>query len=149
VLDCGEDKGDENVEYNGLVNFEPYMRKQAEWLAQAIKKPAWQNAQFRVCLLHIPPLKKPDPKFLRPQWLLDNVVPLLNEGKVDLLMSAHTHRYTVQGAGTNGMNFPMIIGGTETVIRCDVTRERIRVRTSDLLGKPLPQLPAVEARRRD
>ena len=37
----------------------------------------------------------------------------------------------------------MITGGTETVIRCDVTEDRIRVTSTDLSGTPLPQLPLV------
>ena len=143
ILDCGEDKEDGNVEYYGLVDFEPYLRQQVQWLARAIEEPAFQKAPFRVCLLHIPPAKKPDPKFIRPQWLMDHVVPLLNQGKVDLLITAHTHQYAVQPAGTNGLNFPMITGGTETVIRCDVTEDRIRVTSTDLSGTPLPQLPLV------
>lgn len=146
VLDCGEDKADASAEYSGLVDFDPYMREQARWLARQIEEPAFQKARFRVCFLHIPPLSKPDPKFIRPQWLLDNVVPLLNRGKVDLLICGHTHRYAIQGAGTNGLNFPMIIGGTETVIRCDVTADEIRVTTTDLSGQSLPQLGPVRLR---
>ena len=146
VLDCGEDKGDESIEYFGLVEFEAYMRQQVQWLVRAIEEPAFQQAPFRVCLLHIPPAHKPDPKFIRPQWLMDHVVPLLNRGKVDLLITAHTHRYAVQPTGTNGLNFPMITGGTETVIRCDVTGDQLRVSSTDLSGKPLPQLPLIKRR---
>jgi 3',5'-cyclic AMP phosphodiesterase CpdA len=149
VLDCGEDKIDSNAEYYGLVNFEPYMKEQAQWLARAIEEPAFQNAPFRVCLLHLPPMKKPDAKFIRPQWLMDNVVPLLNQGKVDLLITAHTHRYAVQSAPTNGLNFPMITGGTNTVIRCDATADQIRVTSTDLSGKTLPQLPVIRRKAKD
>ncbi|MCX6903939.1 MAG: FN3 domain-containing metallophosphoesterase family protein [Verrucomicrobia bacterium] len=149
VLDCGEDKGDENVEYYGLVDFEPYMRQQVQWLARALEEPAFQKARFRVCFLHVPPAQKSDPKFIRPHWLQDNVVPLLNQGKIDLLISAHTHKYSIQPAGTNGLNFPMITGGTETVIRCDVTADQIRVTSTDLSGKPIPQLPPVKLRTKE
>jgi hypothetical protein len=74
------------------------------------------------------------------------VVPLLNRGQVDLLICAHTHRYALQPAGTDGLTFPMITGGTETVIRCEVTADRIQFTTTDLSGKKLPQLPPVKAR---
>jgi hypothetical protein len=147
VLDSGEDKGDENVEYFGLVDFEPYLRREVQWLARQIEEPAFQKARFRVCFLHVPPARKPDPKFIRPQWLLDNVAPLLNRGRVDLLICAHTHRYAIQPAGTDGLTFPMITGGTETVIRCEVTTDRIQTTATDLSGKQLPQLPPVKARK--
>jgi predicted phosphodiesterase len=146
VLDCGEDKADASAEYSGLVDFDPYLREQLRWMARQIEEMAFQSARFRVCFLHIPPLNKPDPKFVRPQWLLDNVVPLLNRGKVDLLICGHTHRYAIQAAGTNGLNFPMIIGGTETVIRCDVTADEIRVTSTDLSDQSLPQLPPIKVR---
>jgi predicted phosphodiesterase len=146
VLDSGEDKGDDNSEYAGLVDFEPYLRGEVAWLGRQIEEPAFRNAPFRVCVMHIPPARKPDPKFVRPQWLLDNVVPLLNRGKVDLLICGHTHHYATQPAGPNGLNFPMIIGGTDTVIRCDATAEQIGVTSSDLSGKVLPQLPSIKLR---
>jgi len=146
VLDSGEDKTDQSVEYSGLVDFAPYMRQQVQWLARQIEEPAFQQARFRVCFLHIPPARRPDPKFIRQQWLLDHVVPLLNQGKVDLLICAHTHKYAIQPAGRNGLNFPMITGGTETVIRCDVTADEIRITSTDLSGKPIPQLPPVTSR---
>ena len=76
-------------------------------------------------------------------------VPLLNRGKIDLLICAHTHKYAIQPAGTNGLNFPMITGGTETVIRCDVASDQIRVISTDLSGKPIPQLPPVKRRIKD
>jgi hypothetical protein len=48
VLDGGEEKGDENVEYAGLVEFEPYLRQEVQWLARQIEEPAFQKARFRV-----------------------------------------------------------------------------------------------------
>jgi acid phosphatase type 7 len=146
VLDSGEDKTDASPEYSGLVDFEPYMRRQVEWLAKQIQEPAFKKARFRICFLHIPPNRKADPKFIRPRWLQDNIVPLLNQGKVDLLICAHTHRYAVQAAGQAGLDFPMITGGTETVIRCDVTADQIRVTSTDLSSKPIAQLPLIKQR---
>lgn len=147
ILDSGEDKADASSEYSGLVAFEPYLRREVEWLARQIEDPAFRKAPFRVCLMHIPPDQRSDPKFIRPRWLLDNVVPLLNRGKVDLMICGHTHRYAIQPAGHEGLNFPLIIGGTETVIRCEVTPEEMRVTATDLSGKSLPQMPPIKASR--
>ena len=146
VLDSGEDKGDANVEYSGLVAFEAYLRQQLEWLARQIEQPAFRQAPFRVCLMHIPPVNRPNPKFIRPRWLQGHVVPLLNRGKVDLLLCGHTHRYAIHPAGQDGLNFPMITGGAEMVIRGDATREQLRLTATDLSGKPLPQPPVITAR---
>ncbi len=147
ILDSGEDKADASSEYSGLVAFEPYLRREVEWLSRQIEDPGFLRAPFRVCVMHIPPDRRSDAKFIRPRWLLDNVVPLLNRGKVDLLICGHTHRYAVQPAGQNGLNFPLITGGTETVIRCEVTPEEMRVTTTDLSGRSLPQMPPIKASR--
>jgi acid phosphatase type 7 len=147
VLDSGEDKPDTNAAYSGLVAFEPYLRQELEWLARQIHEPAFRKAPFRICLMHIPPAQVPEGRGNHRSWLQDNVVPLLNRGKVDLLICAHTHRYALQPAGERGLDCPMIIGGTETVIRGDVTKEQIRVTVTDLSNKPLPQLLPIRAAR--
>lgn len=146
VLDCGEDKPDSNAEYHGLVAFRPYMREQAEWLAREIQKPEFQEARFRVCLLHIPPASAADAKFIQPRWLWENIVPLLNKGKVDLLICGHTHHDAIQEAGVDGLGYPMIIGGTETLIRCDVAPDHIQVSRTTLTGTALSACPQVNAR---
>lgn len=140
VLDSGEDKSDQDVAYAGLVAFEPYLEQELQWLARQLQDPAFQSAPFRVCLMHIPPKAQTKPQFIRVQWLLDHVVPLLNQGKVDLLLCAHTHKYALHPAGTGGRQFPLLIGGTETVIRCDATEAQLSVSATDLSGQTLPQL---------
>ncbi len=146
VLDGGEDKGDENEEYGGLVDFEPYLRQEVAWLTRQIEEPAFQQARFRVCFLHIPPHSKPNAKFIRPGWLLEHVVSLLNRGRVDLMICGHTHRYAFQPAGTDGMTFPLITGGDEMVIRCEVTAGQIQISVTDLSGQKLTQPPPLKAR---
>ncbi len=137
VLDCGEDKIDGDKEYFGLVAFKPYMEEQARWLAKQIKEPAFQQAPFRVCLLHIPPAKTENTRFAQTRWLWDHIRPLLNEGKVDLLLCGHTHRDASQDKGIEEFNFPLVVSGTETVVRCDVTSDEIRVSRQRLSGEPL------------
>lgn len=146
ILDCGEDKSDLSEEYSGLVAFDTYMDQQVRWLAETIKTPEFRKAHFRICLLHIPPAPSADQKFIRPKWLYDNVAPLLNRGRVDLLICGHTHDYEVQPKGTHGMNFPIVIGGTETVIRGDVSGKTLKISTTDLSGTTLKQLPPIEVR---
>jgi predicted phosphodiesterase len=144
VLDCGEDKGDENVEYSGLVSFAPYMEEQVRWLARQIQEPAFQQAKYRVCLLHHPPSTKADAKFIRGRWIMNKLIPLMNKGKVDLLITAHTHKYDVLAAN-QAVHFPMITGDPETVIRCEAGKDQIRVQATTLSGKPLPQLVPIKA----
>lgn len=146
VLDCGEDKQDTSEEYFGLVAFRPYMQEQVKWLEKEIESPAFRDARFRVCLLHIPPSSVRNEKFVQSRWLWENIVPLLNKGQVDLLLCGHTHRDAIQPAGTDGLNFPLIIGGAETVVQCNVGLEQISFKRTTLTGDALPQLPPIVIR---
>lgn len=140
VLDCGEDKTDDDKEYYGLVAFRPYMEEQERWLAKQIEKPAFQKSPFRVCLLHIPPAKTESDRFVQTRWLWDHIRPLLNKGKVDLLLSGHTHRDASQDGGTGEFDFPVVVSGTGTVVRCDVASDEIRISRQRLSGEPLPDV---------
>lgn len=146
VLDCGEDKADASEEYSGLAAFGPYMEQERAWLAGAIRNKDFQKAKFRICLIHIPPADKADAKFVKPKWLWSNFGPLLNRGKVDLLISGHTHSDAVQAAGVDGLQFPILVGGAETVIRCDVSGDEVRITNTALNGTVLPRLAPIKAR---
>ena len=39
VLDAGEDKPDDDVEYGGLADYDPYRLSQLSWLKEAVKRP--------------------------------------------------------------------------------------------------------------
>ena len=54
ALDGGEDKPDTDKEYGGLVDFSTYHQEQAKWLEKVLGSPEFQQAQYRVVLLHIP-----------------------------------------------------------------------------------------------
>jgi predicted phosphodiesterase len=110
VLDSGEDKADGTPVYAGLCNFDDYRTLQQHWLENEIKSEAWQAAKFRVAIFHIPPFYSGDwhgPMDVRRKW-----APLLNEGKTDLYIGGHTHKYTVAKADSSlGHDYPVIIGG--------------------------------------
>lgn len=147
VLDCGEDKADSSNEYHGLVAFRPYMEAQRDWLAGEIQSKAFQEAPFRVCLLHIPPSSPVDRKFVQTRWLWENFVPLLNKAGVDLILCGHTHRDAFRPAGADGIDFPMMIAGNQTLLRCDVSADEIRISRSNLAGSTFEAIPPVKARK--
>lgn len=108
VLDSGEDKPDDNVEYGGLVAFDQYRETQAEWLKKEIEKEEFKQAPFRVLLIHISPYHSGD-------WhgtlhCREVFGPILNKAGIDLQISGHTHRYMMHEADENH-NYPIVIGG--------------------------------------
>ncbi|WP_240612957.1 metallophosphoesterase [Chitinophaga parva] len=108
VLDTGEDKLDDHVEYSGLVAFDNYRIEQARWLEQEINTPAFRKAKYRVVLMHIPPFNSGDAHGTLHCRELFN--PLFNKGKVDLMICGHTHKYGVWPP-TDEHHYPIIIGG--------------------------------------
>ena len=118
VMDLGEDKPDEHPEYGGLVNFGPYREAQRLWLAKEIETDACKDAAFRVLVAHIPMYGKGYTETLCKRLWGD----LLNEGRIDLHLAGHTHRYRSIPGGEDKLNCPIVIGGGRTEGRATVMR---------------------------
>ena len=108
VLDSGEDKTDDSVEYGGLVAFDRYREKQARWLEKEVASEAFKKAPFRVLLIHISPYHSGD-------WhgtlhCREVFGPILNKAGIDLQLSGHTHRYMTHEPDKDH-NYPIMIGG--------------------------------------
>jgi hypothetical protein len=129
VLDSGEDKADTSNEYSGLVDFDRYRAVQARWLREDLRSEACRRARFRVALVHMPPFGGNNwhgEKEIRRQW-----APLLDEGRIDLLLCAHTHDYARLAPEKGKHHFPIVIGDVDTVIRIDVAPSALSVRVSN------------------
>lgn len=149
LLDGGEDKGDDSEEYSGLVAFEDYLSQQTEWLKAQLRSPAFRAARFRVCMLHIPPAPDSEEKaakFVRAPWIRDTWSPMLSEAGIDLMLSGHTHRYAELPVDEKRA-YPIVVGGTNTVIRVDVSPERLEMTTFNDDGTVLSRPPEVPRKR--
>lgn len=127
IIDTGEDKEDAHPVYAGIVNFDDYRVQQAEWLKTEINSKEFKKAPFRVVLMHIPPRYSGDAH--GPKHCTELFEPLLNQGKVDMVLSGHTHKYMVHPPDKNLNHYPLIIGGgpqkgarTITKIRADKSK---------------------------
>ncbi len=109
VLDSGEDKTDKDPEYGGIVDFDSYRLKQAEWLKNEVQKKEYKRAKYKVVFSHIPPYYSGDwhgTMHCRKIW-----GPIFNDAKIDLLISGHTHRYSIKQKVEGEHNYPIVIGG--------------------------------------
>lgn len=113
VMDTGEDKEDGHWAYSGLTDFDAYRQQQAEWLAQEVASPAFQQARFRVLIAHMPffggartRVDGHGPADCRARWGA-----MLNAAGLDLHLAGHTHRadWVEPAAGAN--TFPVAVGG--------------------------------------
>jgi len=130
VMDGGEDKRDTDKEYSGLVDFDRYRAVQRDWLAREIQSEAFRKAAFRVVVVHMPP--QPSERWHGPDDMYRTWRPLYNEGKVDLVISGHTHHYEIRPPVEGQCDYATIIGGAPqkgaaTVIRVDATADRLHV----------------------
>jgi len=145
LLDGGEDKADTSKEYSGLAAFEDYLRQETEWLKGELRSAAFRGARFRVCLLHMPPMADPrsEPdEFVRVPWIYENWSPLLGSARLDLMLSGHTHQYA-ELPKEEKRPYPVVVGGTDTVIRVDVSPERLQLTTFGNDGVVLSRPPEV------
>lgn len=89
---------------------------QDQWLKEEIVSQEFQQAQFRVVVVHVPPFLEywdPEAWFQQHQsewgaFIKDRYVPLFEESGVDLVISGHQHNY--ERGERNGIHYA-IIGG--------------------------------------
>lgn len=130
ILDTGEDKEDDHPVYANLVDFDAYRLAQADWLKAEMQTKAFKKAPFRVVMMHIPP------RFSGTAHgalhCTEVFEPLLNSGRVDLVLSGHTHRYKVHQPGEAGNKYALVIGGgkkegTRTITKITATAKELKV----------------------
>lgn len=136
VLDCGEDKPDSDVEYYGITAYDEYRTRQAKWLETALKSDLYRQAPFKVIVCHMPPFDG---------WhgnidIARKFIPLLNEARPDVYLSAHLHYYVRNEAGTDGVEFPLIVNSNNTLLKGEADSKRLTLRVFDLDGKETDRL---------
>ncbi len=140
-LDTGEDKPDAHHAWAGHVRFEPYIEEQRDWLARTLKTPAAATAPFIVAFCHIP-LFSSRPN-ANPGDQLDGYAtwkrlamnlwgPLLTQHGVQLVVSAHNHRFSYNAAAEDRSWAQLVGGGPNldrqvTVIHGNVAGDELEV----------------------
>ena len=136
VLDSGEDKPDNDIEYGGTAAYDAYRAELAKWLSEAIESEEFKSAPVKIALLHIPFSKGEG-------WYGNNelkrlFLPLLNKAGVDLMLSGHTHRYGLrEPQSCDGNEFPILVNGNNDRLDVKATASEITVDVVDALGKVL------------
>lgn len=128
VLDCGEDKPDSDIEYNGIADFDNYRKEEAVWLQKILQEDGCEEDSVRIVFLHIPPTVG--------NWhgnyhLQQTLLPVLNKAGIDLMLSGHTHKYNYQEAGENKTNFPILVNDNDSYLLCKVEDEKLLI---DIIG---------------
>lgn len=144
VLDSGEDKSDAHPVYGSIVDYNGYRLQQARLLANEIKSPAFKKAQFRVVLMHMPPIRSGE-EWHGSNHAVEVFEPLMNKGQVDLVLSGHIHRSKVHEPAPGANSYPIITGGGpkdggRTLIKVKADAHRLVVEILDDKGGTLDTL---------
>lgn len=151
--DAGED-GDKRMD-----KFEPYRKRQADWLADEIKKPEYQAATYHVFASHIPLYNV---NYWKAKYCQEFWSPVLAQANIDLTLGAHDHQWRVLekngpcpnkqceklnqvGQCGHSSPHPLFIGGGPslqegTVMLLKADKRNLSVRTLNTAGKTLAQL---------
>ena len=130
ALDSGEDKPDSDLEYYGLTMYDDYRDEQVEWLKEVVKSEEFLSAPFKVVTCHIPPFGG---------WhgndeVARKFIPVLEQAGVDIMLSAHLHRYVHQQKG-EGAAFPIVVNSNDTVLKAVVDGHTMKVEVLGMDGK--------------
>lgn len=139
VLDAGEDKPDNDPEYSDQADFDRYRAQELEWLEKVLESPEVKDAPKRVCIMHIPPFDGPDAWYTQ-HWISQNFTPLLNKAGIDLMLSAHHHKYILANPGEYGNDFPIVVNSNTERMDVSATAEKIIIDTFDRSGAKLHHL---------
>jgi hypothetical protein len=134
ILDCGEDKPDNNRYYFGLADYDSYRNVELEWLKDEIKSSDFKNAKYRIVVIHMPVIKE-DKQGYGMKYLSDNFGPVLKTAGINLMMSAHTHRNTFYETGRSGFGYPVLVNSNNSFVEVDVTNQGITAVVKDTGGK--------------
>ena len=135
LLDCGEDKPDDSKEYSGLVDFTAYIREQARWLETEISCKAFNDAVWRIAVIHIPPDWRTDGQAGRfgEKRINSLLAPLLDRGRINVVISGHNHKPELIDPPRpdlkEGFKWPVFIGGAHPFEGSTVTRVEADLQT--------------------
>lgn len=137
MLDCGEDKTDDHKEYSGLNDFTQLRHEQAGFLQEELSSKAFKKADKRILIHHIP------------LYGCDNLCkdlwePLMKKAPFHVAINAHTHQFAHHPKGSLGNNYPVIIGGgnslkNATVMILEKKKGELKIKVLNTEGKILLQ----------
>ena len=111
LLDNGEDKKDNHIEYSGLADYADFRLQETEWLKTEIASKEFKNAKRKILIHHMPIYSwenRYEPGFIACKDLWD---PIFQKTPFAIGITGHLHRYNFYKKGDVGNPFPLVVGG--------------------------------------
>ena len=110
VLDCGEDKEDNNPEYGSSVRFHAYREEQTQYIRSIIGNAANEyeapGVEHRIVVSHIPFIRDMNKPFTIEEETYSEWAKLLFDIKPEAIFAAHMHTYEIMREGNEHARFP-------------------------------------------
>lgn len=104
-----------------------------------VRTKEYKRAKYRIVISHFPMVMGQDWKdeHMWHGWTdaINKFLPVLNEAKVDLMVSGHTHRTFYHPIKSDGNNFPILEQGYDSAVRLDLHQGHIAFKVVDRNGK--------------
>ena len=134
IMDGGEDKPDNDIEYLGTGAFDAYREEEAAWLQQVVASQEFKTAPFKVVVIHVPPTQS---TWHGPLHTKKMFVPILNKAGIDLMLCGHLHQHIYAEPGTEGCNFPLLINSNKQVLDVSADNKTLNIVVKDEAGNPV------------
>jgi UDP-2,3-diacylglucosamine pyrophosphatase LpxH len=134
VLDCGEDKPDNNMYYYGLADYDSYRMKELEWLKNEIKSESFRNSKYRIVMVHMPIIRDEKAGYGM-RFLADHYGPVLKSAGISLMISGHTHRNTFYEQSKAGFGYPVLVNSNNSFVEVKADNKGIKAVVKDVTGK--------------
>ncbi|MBR6655864.1 MAG: metallophosphoesterase [Alistipes sp.] len=130
MLDGGEDKPDNNIEYYETAAYDDYRKEVAEWLKTVVESNECKSAKHRVVFLHMPPIEG-HKMWHGTRQIQEMYLPILNNANISVMLCGHVHKYSYH---TNQAAFPIVVNSFEDALKVKIDANGIKVDVVDMAG---------------
>ncbi|WP_333864813.1 metallophosphoesterase family protein, partial [Chitinophaga sp.] len=134
--DTGEDKPDSDIEYTGIADYDAYRTLQATWLKEALQRPEYTEAPYKVVIAHIPPFGG----WHGEEEVLEKFVPLLNQAGAQVMLSGHLHRNVKKLPQAGAWQFPVLVNSNTSIVKAKADASQLQIEVFDLSGKKIDEV---------
>lgn len=136
VLDAGEDKPDNDIEYSGTAAYDKYRLEELEWMKKAVKDPEFASAPRKICIIHIATLKEKNAWYSQ-GWVTEHYTKVLRDAGVSLMISGHHHRFIFSSAENNDLGYSVFVNSNEERLDVVADAEKVELKSYDSKGNLL------------
>ena len=127
MLDGGEDKPDNNIEYYETAAYDAYRAEEAEWLKKVVESEECKSAKHRIVFLHMPPIDG-HKMWHGTRHIRELFIPILNKANISAMLCGHVHKYSFH---EDQAEFPIVVNSFEDALKVKVDNSGIKV---DVVG---------------